>query len=276
MHGRRSRCRGQGIIVIDQIVILFLFIIGQVGELIHGSGRTSGDRSGRATRSRSGLTIFITESVAADGLRDLVSAELLGLPTYTELRASEPDTRALDDHRDECTLDKDVLERDFTEGATIQIIDGERLILGGDELTILVTELDLQHRRVGLHVAIRITREAGARSVEGLDDVADLFTTLDRILFLGIDLKPSLRIVNALLDHEVVDSIQSVVDGRNLGVASSIIVAAELEINGILYRTILVEHRHTEGGLKGADLQEKALTRIVEEGGLTAGLRINL
>ena len=255
--GRSSRCgRSESLLVIHLLVIIV-----ECGELVGRRGR-SGSRllgSRRSNRCILGihLTLLIEEGrLPAERVRDLVRANLDGLPAETVLATREPDTRALDERCEDRALDDDVLERNVVERALVLIVDV------GLELVIALAELDLQRRRIRLAVTLRVDREAHHRRIQLRENIAALGA-----------LEPRGRVLDTLVNHELVERVEGVVDGRRLGVVRRVIVAAELEVDRELGRALLVEDRETKGRLKRANLHDEGRAVIVEIRLLAARLK---
>jgi len=250
--GRSGRCgRSESLLVIH-----LLIVVVKRGELVGRRGR-SGSRllgSRRSNRCILGihLTLLIEEGwLPAERVRDLVRANLDGLPAETVLATREPDTRALDKRRHQRALDEDVLKRDIRHRTLLVIVD-QRL-----ELPVTLAKLELDRRRIGLDVALAVLREAHRRRVELRENIAALRA-----------LEPGDRVLYALLDHEVVQAVERVVDRGGVRVRRRIIIAAELEIDRILGRGArdLVEDREAEGRLKRANLHDQRAAVVVKVG----------
>ena len=240
LGGRRDNLRRR-----ESLLIVNLLLVVEGREAAGWRGRGCGSR-----------LLSIREAVAAERLGDLVRADLDGLPAEAELATREPDTRALDERRQNRALDEDVLQRDIRQRALLVIVD-RRL-----KLAIALAELELERRRVGLQVALRVLGELHRLRVELSEHLARLRAA-----------EPGSRVLHTLVKHELIQAVKRVVDCRRRWVVGRVIVATELEVNRILGGAGLVKDRHAEGRLQRADLHHQRLAIVVEVGLLATRLK---
>ena len=218
--GLRRRC--ESLLVVHLVVVL---LIRQSRELVLGLLLRGGRRTTRLVREEGGST---------DARRHLVGANLLGLPAQTELATGEPHTGTLHQHRQLRTLDQDVLNRRALHGVQGRIVDVHI------KLAVPLAQLNLHRRRIRLPRAAGVLGEAHGRRVELADELL-----AHRVL-----LEPRLGVLHALVHHELVQTRKSVIDGGDTGAASSVIVATQVQLHGILGGLDLVKHGHPKRGFQ--------------------------
>ena len=186
------------------------------------------------------------EGKIAHLLGQLVNRHLLGAPRQAELGAREPDATALDNRRDLRALDNQVLHGNTLERIALEVIEL------GVPLAVTLRQLHLDVRRVRENVALLILAVLEGRCVERLDDLA-----------IQVGLEPRLRVLDALVNHELVHLLKNAHELLDL---RALVVAAEGEVHRVLVLTLLVRKciKAKGRGHRDSGLHHKALTVVVQ------------
>jgi len=237
-HGRRRRRTKRG-------VILHLLLV-----LCSTTCRTS---TSTARRDR-GSRLQTLEGEIANLLRELVNGDLLRAPRQAKLGTRKPHAAAGDDGRHLNALGEHLLHGKARIRAAMDVIE-----LGLEVIAILAKG-HLQIRGIRRRLAILTHAVFDARRVERLDH-----------LTAHVGLEPRLAVLDALIDHLLVQRRQSI---QELLDVLALLLTAKGDVDGILGRAELVIHvqaerkGHGHGGLHG-----ERLTIVVEVGGLGAILQ---
>jgi len=138
-------------------------------------------------------------------------------------------------------------------GLLVEIID-EHI-----KLAIVLTKCHLESRRVRLEIAVLVLTELDTGCVERLDNIAR-----------EILLEPGTRVAYGVVNHPIIQSVESLVDAHHLGTLS-VIIATKGQIHTVLHWASLVKHGgvlHAIGARQGADLKTKLVAAVVDVGGL--------
>ncbi len=180
-----------------------------------------------------------------------MNGNLLRAPRQAKLGARKPDAAAGNDGRHLNALGEHVLDGKTRIRAAMDVIE-----LGLEVITVLAKS-HLQIRGIRCRLAILTHAVFDARRVERLNH-----------LTAHVGLEPRLAVLDALIDHLLVESRQSI---QELLDVLALLLTAKGDVDGILGRAKLVidiqakGKRHGHGGLHG-----ERLTIVVEVGRLGA------
>ena len=149
-----------------------------------------------------------------------MNRDLLRTPRQAKLGTSEPDTTALDDGRDLSSLDNQILDGNTLVRSTLEIVEL------GVPLTVALWQLDFHVRRVRQDIALLVLAVLESWSVECFDD-----------LLVEIRLEPRLGVLDALIDHQLIELLKNCLELLQLG---TLLLTTERQIDGVLVGSLLI------------------------------------
>jgi len=149
-----------------------------------------------------------------------VNRDLLRTPRQAKLGTGEPDTTALDDGRDLSSLDNQILDGNTLVRSTLEIVEL------GVPLTVALWQLDFHVRRVRQDIALLVLAVLESWSVECFDD-----------LLVEIRLEPRLGVLDALIDHQLIELLKNRLELLQLG---TLLLTTERQIDGVLVGSLLI------------------------------------